>query len=505
MQQDQLIGSSAPSFGIGVGTLIWLGAITLIAAFFLPMLPASSLSEGTVTGTVVGAVFVILLAVSWGASRARASSERLSVYRPSLLIWWFLLIWEVVFERLNEAYNMTQGQFGSQAYGEAAMWVLAFFALMILSIRWPGYLHQLFSPSFRWVSVLVLFSLLSIVYAPGKAYSGAWGLKLLVTALLLQLCANLIQDLDDIVTFLKVTAWAYLVLSLVPVVEAFLDPAGPFEGGRLNADPDWLSPVGGILMLLALILSSLEKKRRYLFLGLVGTVVMFLAFGKAGIAAGILAGLLFLALRGQFVKSVGLLLTVAVIGLLIVSFTPIAGYLHSYEGAGSLTGRIPIWTAAIKSIKESPYSLIWGHGYLATYFAFSRGGAEVEVMHLHNAFLEVGYNNGLLGIALLLLVNYAIIRSILATLRRVAILRGNGHPQSFKARLLTVGLLALYVNLLLGSFSAANFGGRPRHYYMLFLAIFALAAALERVVSQMLGNSHKDHLQQPERPYSFVT
>lgn len=500
MLQNHAIRRPAQGVLPGVGSVALFAAVGGLAILFLPRL-LSSVSEGTAGAFVVGSIFVVLFGITLGASRARITSARTTVYRSALLIWWFLLIWEVVFERLNDPYSMTQGNFAAQAYEESAMWVLAFCAFLVITLKQPAYLRQLFTGSYKWVSVFILFSLLSIAYAPGKAYSAAWGFKLLLIALLLQLCASLTQNLGDVVAFLKVTLWGFFVLSVVPVVEAFWDPAHAFDEGRLNADPDWLSPAAAALMLIALILYSVEKKKQYVTLGLVGLVVMFLAFGKSGIIAGVFAALLFLLLQGQVVRSLGLLLGVAGIGGLIISVTPIAGYLQSYAGAGSLTGRTVIWAGAIDSIRQSP---IWGHGYLSTYFAFSRGTAQIEFMHLHNAFLEVAYNNGLIGVALLLVVNYVIVRNIIGSMRMATLLQNRGDGRGRQAYILAVGLLAMYVNSFFDGLFAASFGGRPRNFYMLFLAVFMLSAVTQKVVSEMLSKTASNPDQPRERLYSFA-
>ncbi|MGA8150809.1 MAG: O-antigen ligase family protein [Terriglobales bacterium] len=484
-----------------MGALVGFAVISGWAVLFLPWL-LSYTSEGTVGAFVIGAVFVLLFGVTLGASRARITSVRTTVYRSALLIWWFLLVWEIAFERLNDPYSMTQGTFAAQAYEESAMWVLAFCALLVISLRQPGYLRQLFSGSHKWLSVFILFSLVSIAYAPGKAYSAAWGFKLLLIVLVLQLCATLSQNLSDVVTFLKVTMWAFLVLSVVPVMEAFSSAGPTFEDGRLAGDPDWLSPVAAVVMLTALILYSVEKKKHYVPVGLVGLVVMFLAFGKSGIVAGIFAALLFLLLQGQVVRSLGLLLGVGAVGGLIISVTPIAGYLHSYAGADSLTGRTVIWSGAMEAIRQSP---IWGHGFLSTYFAFSRGTAQIEFMHLHNAFLEVAYNNGLIGVVLLLIVNYVIVRNVVTTMRMATILQSRGDERGRLAYILAVGFLAMYVDSFVDGLFNASFGGRPRNFYMFFLAVFMLSAVTQRLVSQMLGNTNLNQDQPRQRLYSVVT
>jgi O-antigen ligase len=484
MLQNHAVRRPTQSSLPGLGSVVLFVAVGGFAVLLLPRL-LSSVSNGTAGAFVVGAIFVLLFCITLGASQARVTSARRTVYRSALLIWWFLLIWEVVFERLNDPYSMTQGTFAAQAYEESAMWVLAFCAFLVITVRQPAYLSQLFTGSYKWLSWFILFSLLSIAYAPGKSYSGAWGFKLLLIVLLLQMCASLTQNLGDIIAFLKVTLWGFLVLSVVPVVEAFWDPAHAFEDGRLNSDPDWLSPVAAAVVLTALILYSLEKKKYYIPLGLVGLVVMFLAFGKSGILACVLAALLFLLLQGQVVPSLGLLLGIGAVGAAIISVTPIAGYLHSYEGAGNLTGRTVIWSGALGAIRQYP---ILGHGYLSSYFAFSRGTSEYEFMHLHNAFLEVAYNNGLVGVVLLLIVNYVMVRNIVSSMRMATILRSRGDQRGMPAYILSVGLLAMYLNSFLDGLFAASFGGRPRNFYMFFLAVFMLSAVIHEIVSKLLNN-----------------
>jgi O-antigen ligase len=195
-------------------------------------------------------------------------------------------------------------------------------------------------------------------------------------------------------------------------------------------------------------------------------------------------------LQRKVVRSLGLLLSVAAAGLLIVSVTPLGNHLRSYQGAATLTGRTLIWTAGIDAVKQKP---ILGHGYLASYFFYKNENIDdyvaLQGMHLHNGFLDVAYNNGLLGLALLVSIHWVILRNLFRTLHNVTALR-NRHPSDNRGRgayLLTVGLLATYVNLFVAGLFNSSYGGRTMSPYMLFLALFMIACELPRLTSEMTG------------------
>jgi exopolysaccharide production protein ExoQ len=467
-----------------------LGGTAVLAALGFALLPNALLSSGAIFIVAVVTLFVLLLCWGLGSGIAGLAHAELLVYRITLVIWWFLLACEVIFDHTGDADNTYRGQFAIEAYGEGIVWVLAFTVLLVLLLRRPSFLAQLGTGSYKWAWLFTGVCLLSIAWSPGQLYAGAWGFKLLLVVFLLRMCTSTIRDLDGITSFLKVSFWAFAVLTIVPVVIAFSDPATAFDGvgGRLNANPDELSATAGSLLLLALTLHAIEKRKIYLLGSILATVIMFLALGKAGIGAGVMGALFFFLLQKKVVRSLGLLSGVAAVGLLIVSVTPLGNHLRGYQGAATLTGRTLIWTAGIDAVKQKP---ILGHGYLASYFFYKNENIEdyvaLQGMHLHNGFLDVAYNNGLLGLALLVSIHWVILRNLFGTLRSLTTLRSREptNKRAATAHLLTIGLLATYINLFVAGLFNSSYGGRTMSPYMLFLALFMIACQLPRLISEM--------------------
>jgi len=207
---------------------------------------------------------------------------------------------------------------------------------------------------------------------------------------------------------------------------------------------------------------------------------MLMALGKSGILASVFSVLLFFLLQKQVARSMVVMLGIAAVALVVLSVTPVAGHLQSYQGAATLTGRTLIWAQGISAMKQN---WLLGHGYLSTYFSFYG--------HLHNGFLEVAYNNGLVGLGILLMLHFMILRNVFLSIRHAAALRA-ARPRdqkSLRAYILAVGSLALYANLTLNGLFNATFGGRPRSPFMLFLALFVMVDLLRRHIAKELGGA----------------
>jgi O-antigen ligase len=468
------------------GAIAGIVGVTAFAIWFMPMLPAVSFDEGTIPILADAALFFVLLCVVVGTSIMKKVDERGMIFRLALTIWWMLLVDEVFFSRVNTSFGIGKGQFSLYAYAEAAMWLACGAVLFILTLRSPGYLRQLFKGTSKWLTFFVLTCVISIAWAPGPAYAMAWGFKLVLAVCLLQLCASLIKDVSDIELFLKVTAAAFVFLTALPVYYATKEPEGFFFEGRLNADPDLLSPLAAALMVISMMLYAMTKKRQWVGTGLVGAVVMLLGFGKAGVIGGFLAAGIFMLLQKKVVRSLGLMVGLGALSALIISVTPLGGYLQSYEGGSTLTGRTVIWGKAITAMKQSP---ILGRGYLATFFSWENtSGLASGAVHVHNGFLEVAYNNGALGELLLLMIHFMMLRNIFSSLKTCKMLRSlrPASEQAWHAYLLTIGCLGLYVHTFLQGLFGANFGGRCMSPYMLWLALVMLTVVTRRVSETML-------------------
>jgi O-antigen ligase len=472
------------------GVALWLTGIAVFFALALSRVPSKLISEDFIPVFIVAMLFPLLLLLGLGSVVTRRGDMNVAVFRLGLLIWWFVLICEVVFDHTGSGVESSQGHFSVQAYGEAAMWVMSFGALAVISLQERTYLHRLFSGPYKWVAWLAVVSALSCVLSPGKMYSAGWAFKLVLVVLLLQLSASVMHSVEDILTFLKVTVWAFLILALIPAAVAFSDPSTAFEGvgGRLNAGPDALTLTAASLMLLSTILFTIEKRTTYIILGLIGTVVMILSLGKTGNIAGIFSAMLFLVLQRKVMRSLGLLLAIAGVGFIVISVTPVADHLQSYQGASTLTGRTAIWAAGIAGIKQSP---IWGHGYLSSYFSFEKSSELLNgAANLHNGFLEVTYNNGIIGLGLMVMIHILIVRGIFRSLRAASVLRERmpGDRRVNMIHLLAVGSLAIYANLFINGLFNTAFGGRAHSAYMLFLALFFIVQALQRCSTELVNS-----------------
>ncbi len=485
MQRENVILKRIPAFFSS--TAAQMVGVSLFFAFFLLMVPGKLLTDDSIPVLIVAVLFALLLLIGLGSVAARRWEINSVVYRLALVVWWSLLACEVAFDRTGESTQSSQGNFSSAAYGEGIMWLVAFAGIFIISLQYRSYLKDLFTGPNKWITSLVVVCVLSVPLSPGVTYSLAWAFKLTLVFLVLRLGSSAIGNLGDIVLFLKTTMWGLFLIAVTPTIIALSDPKNAFEGvgGRLNAGPDPTTMTAASVMLIAVILFTLEKKPIYIGVAVVGVAVMLLCLGKTGNAAGIFSLMLFFVLQRKFFRSLGLLLAVGAIAAIILSATPLADHLESYQGTSTLTGRTVIWEKGIEGFKQSP---IWGHGYLASYFSFDKNSDLAnKALNLHNSFLEVAYNNGLLGFIALVMVNVVIVRSTFKSMGTASLLRERWPTEkSFNtAYILSVGTLALYTNLFINSLLNVAFAGKANNNYMLFLALFFISDWLRRYTDGM--------------------
>jgi O-antigen ligase len=429
-----------------------------------------------VTFTVIvcgGFLFALLFVVS-ASQRSQALDPAKSYLRLALVVWVAVLISEEIFSRLTPEAESFAGHFSEAAYGEAAFWALAFLALLLIMPR-PQYLRQAFSGSNKWLSLFAVVCLISAPFSPTPMYSLAWALKLFLVALLLLLCSATIHDLNDIGSFYWSNLWAFFVLAVIPVVRAFLNPSGAFgafETGRLSASANGLSLIAGTLVLFALTLNSLGKTTWLLGFAFLGATAMIMSGGKAGIVAGIASVTLFYVLQKRLAAGFGWLLGVLILGGIILLTTPLATHFTTYQEQGQLstiTGRTELWKAVWPEILQHP---LVGHGYLASRFLSEEvEGTFAEAGHTHNGFIEALYNNGLVGLCILVGIHFVIVKNLWRALK--------GSPNR-NAHLLAVGSSAIYVNLLINGFFNATFGGRASTPFMLLLGLVVVSEVLQR-------------------------
>jgi O-antigen ligase len=448
----------------------------VVSAAFLVLAAARPWAVSGVTFTVIGFgafLFALLFVVS-ASPRSQALDPAKTHLRLALVVWWSLLISGEVFSRFTPEGESFSGHFSEAAYGEAAFWALAFLAFLLI-MPWPQYLRQAFSGSNKWLSLFAVLCLISAPFSPTPIYSLAWAFKLLLVALLLLLCSATMHGLDDIEAFFWANFWGFVIIAMVPVARAFADPSTAFEGGRLSgsaSSPTGVSVCAGTLVLMVLTLNSLRKRTWVLGFAFVGAIVMLMSGGKAGIAAGIASVTLFFVLQKRVAAGFGWLLGVLVLGGIILAVTPLSTYFATYQERGelsTLTGRTDLWKAVWPEIMQHP---LIGHGYLGSRFISEEvEGTFAQAGQTHNGFIEALYNNGLVGLIILVGIHLVIVKNLWRAFK---------IPLNRNVHLLVIGCWAIYVDLLISGLFSAIFGGRSGAPFMLLLGLVVVSEALRR-------------------------
>jgi O-antigen ligase len=478
-----LFASKAPSSNLQIPAMnltpsrLWtclvvasLAAATLFAAQWTP---ADPISWETIRIVAVGALGCLSLYMVLAFSKARADDSRRSTFKVGLAIWWFLLVSDELFFRAGALESGFEGHFDLLAYAEAISWVFSFLVLMLISTGAPKYLSRIFSGPYKWLSLFALVSLLSSAYSPRPIYSFVWAVKLCLVVLLLHMCAACMRDLNDIRAFFQVTFCALLLLTVSPAIRAFADPSTGLRQGRLYAPgshPVTLSETSAALLLVSLTLYSLRRQKWLIPFGIIAATVMMRSGGKAAILAGIVSAVLFFAFQKKFALASGLLAGFLLLGVVVVSTTSLSGYLEQYQKSdalGSLTGRTEVWTSSWPDIMQAP---LLGHGYMAAkWVSVQVEGVFAGAGSLHNAFLDVVYNNGLVGLVLFLAALIVVSKNLRHVLK---------NPPGRDAYLLAVGTLALYLNILINGLFEGNFGSQVHSIFVLFLGLVVVSQAL---------------------------
>jgi O-antigen ligase len=455
---------------------LWLAALAASFVVFAQLATGSELLWNDSTLLIAAAVLSVALLIVLSRARAQGIDARKAFLMSAVTLLWFVLICEQVFvHHVNSTASASAGRFGIEAFQEVAAWVLAALVLLFMTITRPRYLRQMFSGAYKWISFFALLALASVPLSPSASYSLAWTFKLILIVLLLQACASSMEGTDDIVSFLYAFLAGFFTLVLLRLVGTFTGSEPIFEGGRLGgvASPTGLSTLAGVLLLLAMTLFAVRRHGWLLITAAFGLFVMLLGGGKAGIAAGVISAMLFLVLQKRVRHALGLLVIVLVVGATLLATTPLSKYLEDYDRSGQaskLTGRTDLWTAVWPEILQKPVA---GHGYVASRFlSFDVIVNGWEPSHTHNSFIEPLYNNGILGLLLVLIMNFIIVRNLLRAVK---------YPVDKNFFFLAVGGFAIYISLLISGMFKVTFGGAPDSCFMMFLALFVVSVKLQQM------------------------
>jgi O-antigen ligase len=176
--------------------------------------------------------------------------------------------------------------------------------------------------------------------------------------------------------------------------------------------------------------------------------------------------------QGKFKSAVWFLLGLVVVGAALMALSPglasyITGYLGSEQG-GTVTGRTDVWSAGWQLIKQK---IFLGRGFMSSRFLAYKISVAWQPGHLHNGFLEVWYNNGLIGLFIMLMMHGMIIRNLILVMRKVSL------P-------LAAGCFAVYLNILINGLVSRAFGSRPDATFTMLFALVFVSDRLLQEVSQ---------------------
>jgi O-antigen ligase len=424
-------------------------------------------SDQAVSIIAAGVVFFILM---WFVISSSGSAEMRS-RNLVFALWWVLLGSEEVFSYVTE--DAEKGNISNGAYSEAMIWIFVIFVFVLYSYKHNQYLRALFTGPYKWVSWFGIVCLLSVSYAEKPAFSMAWIVKLFLAILLLAACNGEIKTRDDLRGFFKVSQWGFAFLVIVPIIRLVSDPAA-LATGRLfdvGAAPTMMSVDAGLLVLYSLTLMQPGKRFWNSAFVVLGMLVMLLAAGKTGIMGCIFGSVVFFMLQGKFKAAARFLLILLVVGTLVVAFTPLGSYLKFYIGsgqAGTVTGRADVWVAGWQLIKAK---IFLGRGFMSSRFLAYKISVAWQPGHLHNGFLEVMYNNGLIGLFVMVMMHFWIIRNLVMVMRAV----DRDNP----LRQLSVGCFAIYLDILINGLVSRTFGSRPD---ATFMALFSLVFIGDRLL-----------------------
>jgi O-antigen ligase len=450
------------------------GICTIAAVTFVALIVAGASWE-LFTLLLASLIFFTLLAIARPFSGAALAGERKSFLSATLVVWMFVMVSEAIFTHNQTAQSASKGHFDPSAYYQALSWILCFFTLAFISCFRPAYIRRLFSGPQKWASIFAIVVVFSCPLSKVPLYSLALAFKLCVIVLALGAIGEAIEDEGGVLRFFAGLFAGTLMITTVEFLAPFFGPGPVFQNDRLGLMIG-LSGTSGILLLLSVLLLWIKKNPWFLLCALYSVGVMMLAGTKGGIIASFFSLMTFFFLLKKPVLALVVSCGFTVILVLFVLFTPLGQSLQKYNQSSNrstLTGRTNLWSAVWPEIEEHP---ILGHGYRASRFVSEDvQGAFAEAGNMHNSFLEVLYNNGVVGLLPIVIMNLLIVSNLVRAIRR---------PPSLRMRYYAAGAFALYIHLLLWGIVSVTFGGAPDDRFMTFFAVLVISMFLRGQVDK---------------------
>jgi len=194
----------------------------------------------------------------------------------------------------------------------------------------------------------------------------------------------------------------------------------------------------------------IDKKKWLLLVPIILSVVhLTLTFTRASYIAFLISGVVFFVLAGKRVN-----VKVAVIVLLsfLVFNQPLFSGIKTFE-RGTVKSRMLIWNITFKMIKKNPIMGVGPGNFIITYPYYATGeaealrGASLLVDSVHNDYLEVCAEAGIVGFVLFLYLLFSVFRA------SFVLYRGSGR----KEKLLIAGIISSMVAICVNGLASFPF------------------------------------------------
>jgi O-antigen ligase len=374
----------------------------------------------------VGAVYAPMVTIAASIVLASALIPLMLIRRSNVftfaLLCFGILISYIAFlprptgDRVGPAYG---GALDLRAQAQLAI----FFAVLALGCwLWAvagGGVSDLLRFPLNILGIYVIVTVISLLYAPSLAWSAYGVIKFLTVYVVIAVLSTVIKteaDLKRLIDFVLGAIFIVLGVYWVDILNGTaVRQLGRYETSWIHPNHVTLLAVTVMIVLTVRFLTSPQPRGqwRLITLACFAAATAMMASSKSALGAAAIA-IVVVTLVILVKKPTGSMLARMVVlimagfGVLyyfLVNNIGIAEHLAEYEQGSegaNLTGRVPVWHTAIDSTLATPFTTIFGHGYLST-FSIGLEGEYWVARQAHNSFIQTFFDMGIIGLAVVII------------------------------------------------------------------------------------------------------
>lgn len=330
-------------------------------------------------------------------------------------VFWFMLLVSLLMFKGRTAEEALLNQMGAQQWLRVLPALLAGSCGVGLLLRNGTFFHMTQGP-LLFFSLYCLSSLISVLYTVQLGYSAWKATELVIILLVVSSFLSSPGASGKIATLNAMNfTWNNILLITVIIGAIFFRDAAFQEvlGGKLpqlhgvlpiiNANSVGLMSALAILFVFSRFIDKTSRKTPLLVSLCVFLLVFIFAQSRTSIIGLTFSIAVFILLQKKIKKQTKILLLMLSIAIFISDFFGEILSLYVLRGKSvesisvtTLSGRTEGWEIAIEKFFDSPF---WGYGIAsgARYTVLSEVAGREEQTGLHNAFLDVLVNNGIIG------------------------------------------------------------------------------------------------------------